>query len=398
MSRFKGYAPEQAYLLPPSVQDELSGNHLCFFIRHVVERLDLSSYEQAYAAEGGALYAPELMLSVWLYAYATGVTSARQLERRLVEDLPLRYLAAGARVDNWALSAFRRRHGRALNDSFTQVLEMARELGMGKLGRVAIDSTRIKASACRDRVDTEQHLRDLRADLRWQIRRWQQTVDRDDSDGGGMEVAIDQLEDKLAELPQRLERLRKSGLKKLSTTDPDARYLRCRGGHFELGYTGEIAVSDDHLIVAQRVTQNAADNASLLPMVEQTIQRCGAAPEQTLADSGFFSIENLKQMEAQHLDAYVPDSNQARSLNLGKRCRTTAKAAAHRRMRRKLRSKDGQATYARRKAIVEPVFGVLKQQRNLRQFRTCGLNNVASEFTLATLAYNLTRMHSAGLR
>ena len=94
MSRFKGYTPEQGYLLPPSVQDELSGNHLCFFIRQVVERLDLSGFEQAYAAEGGALYAPELMLGVWLYAYATGITSARQLERRLVEDLPLRYLAA----------------------------------------------------------------------------------------------------------------------------------------------------------------------------------------------------------------------------------------------------------------------------------------------------------------
>jgi transposase len=112
MSRFKSYTPEQAYLLPPSVQDELSGDHLCFFLRRVVERLDLSGFEQAYAAEGGALYAPELMLSVWLYAYATGITSARQLERRLVEDLPLRYLAGGARVDNWALSAFRRRHDR----------------------------------------------------------------------------------------------------------------------------------------------------------------------------------------------------------------------------------------------------------------------------------------------
>lgn len=397
MSRFKGYTPEQAYLLPPSVQDELSANHLCFFIRHVVDRLDLSGFEQAYAAEGGALYAPELMLSVWLYAYATGITSARQLERRLVEDLALRYLGAGARVDNWALSAFRRRHGRSLNDSFTQVLEMARELGMGRLGRVSIDSTRIKSSACRDRVDTEQHLRNLRADLRWQIRRWQQAVDRDDSDTGGMEVAIEHLEDKLAELPQRLERLRKSGLGKLSATDPDARFLRTRDG-FVLGYTGQIAVSDDHLIVAQRVTQSATDNASLVPMVEQTIARCGSAPQQTLADSGFFSIENLKKMEAQHLDAYVPDSNQARSLNLGKRCHTRAKAAVHRKMRRKLRSKEGHATYARRKAIVEPVFGTLKQQRNLRQFRTHGLEGVSAEFTLATLAYNITRMHAEGVR
>jgi transposase len=397
MSRFKSYSPEQAYLLPPSVQDELSGDHLCFFLRRVVERLDLSGFERAYAVEGGSLYAPELMLSVWLYAYATGITSARQLERRLVEDLPLRYLAAGARVDNWALSAFRRRHAKALNDCFTQVLEMARTLGMGRLGKVAIDSTRIKASACRDRLDTEQQLRDLRAQLRRQVRRWQQMLDRDDADSGGLEVAIEHLESKLAELPQRLERLRKSGLKKLSRSDPDARFLRTRSG-FDLGYTGEIAVSDDHLIVAQRVTQNAADNASLLPMVEQTVERCGSPPGQVLADSGFFSIANLKQMEAQKLDAYVPDSNLARSLNLGVRCRGKARAPAHRRMRRKLRSEDGGIVYGRRKAIVEPVFGVLKQQRGLRQFRTRGIANVGNEFTLATLAYNLTRMHALGAR
>jgi transposase len=397
MSRFKSYTPEQAYLLPPSVQDELSGDHLCFFLRRVVERLDLGGFEQAYAAEGGALYAPELMLSVWLYAYATGITSARQLERRLVEDLPLRYLAAGARVDNWALSAFRRRHAKALNDCFTQVLEMARTLGMGKLGKVAIDSTRIKASACRDRLDTEQQLRDLRADLRRQVRRWQQMLDRDDADSGGLEVAIEHLESKLAELPQRLERLKKSGLKKLSTTDADARFLRTRSG-FDLAYTGEIAVSDDHLIMAQRVTQNVTDNASLLPMVEQTVERCGSPPGQVLADSGFFSIENLKRMEAQNLDAYVPDSNLARSLNLGVRCRQKACAPAHQRMRRKLKTEEGKLVYGRRKAIVEPVFGVLKQQRGLRQFRTRGLANVGNEFTLATLAYNLTRMHALGVR
>src|SRR6201996_7170106 len=182
MSRFKDYSPDQAYLLPPSVRDELGEDHLCFFVRQVVQHLDLSSFERSYSAEGGTLYAPELMLSVWLYGYALGITSARQLERRMVEDLPLRYLAAGARVDNWALSAFRRRHQRALNDCFTQVLEMARELGMVKRGKVAIDSTRIKASACRDRLDSEQQLRDLRADLRRQVRRWQQMVDTDDAD------------------------------------------------------------------------------------------------------------------------------------------------------------------------------------------------------------------------
>jgi hypothetical protein len=103
-------------------------------------------------------------------------------------------------------------------------------------------------------------------------------------------------------------------------------------------------------------------------------------------------------MEAQDLDAYVPDSNLARSLNLGVRCRGKARTRVHQRMRRKLQTEDGRIAYGRRKAIVEPVFGVLKQQRGLRHFRTRGLHNVANEFTLATLAYNLTRIHAAGVR
>ena len=394
MSRFKVYIPDQAYLLPPSVRDELGEKHLCFFVRGVIERLDMSVFEQSYSLEGGELYAPQLMLGVWLYAYALGITSARQVERRVVEDLAFRYLAAGERVDNWALSAFRRRHGRALNDAFTQVLEWAQQQGMVKLGRVAIDSTRIAANASKDRVDSEQALRDTRAQLRRKVRSWQKEADRDDAEPGGLEVAIGELNKSLAEMPRRLERLKKSGLKKLSRTDQDARFMRQRGDKFVLGYSAEITVSDDHLIVAQRVTQNVTDNGSLVPMLDQTEQRCGAPPGAALADSGFFSIDNLNQMEQRNIDAYVPDSNMARTLNLGGRCRTRACAPAHRRMRAKLRSPAGEAAYARRKAVVEPVFGVLKQQRGMRQFRTRGLHNVNNEFTLATLAYNITRLKS----
>jgi transposase len=394
MSRFKVYNPEQAYLLPPSVRDQLSERHLCFFVREVIERLDMRVFEQSYSAEGGELYAPELMLGVWLYAYALGITSARLVERRLVEDLAFRYLAAGERVDNWALSAFRRRHNRALNDAFTQVLEWARSQGMGRLGRVAIDSTRIAANASKDCVDSEQSLRDTRAKLRRQVRAWQKAADRDDQqEPAGLEVAVAELNKALDEMPERLERLKKSGLKKLSRTDEDARFLRKRGG-FVLGYTGQIAVSDDHLIVAQRVTQNATDNESLVPMVDLVEQECGAPPGAVLADSGFFSVDNLNQMEQRNIDAYVPDSNMAQALNLGTSCRTRACAPAHRRMRAKLRSPAGKAAYARRKAVVEPVFGVQKQQRGMRQFRTRGLKKVENEFTLSNIAFNITRLYA----
>ena len=326
MSRFYPYSPEQGYLVPPHVAEELGSDHLCFFIRKVVSQLDLKAFTKSYSHEGGQLYAPELMLSVWLYAYATGMTSARRLSQRLVEDLALRYLSAGARVDNWALSAFRRRHALALNDAFTQVLEMARKLGLGKLGRVAIDSTRIKANASRDRVDTEQRLRNERAKLRRNIRRWQQACDQDDSEPGGLRVAIEDAERKLAELPRRLERLRKSGLKKRSRTDEDARFLRTRRG-FELGYTGELAMSEDHLVLAERVTQEPTDNASLAPMVERVKLQCGSPPEEVLADSGYFSVKNLEWLEEQKIKCLSPRLEHGAGVEPGEKMQGQGKGA-----------------------------------------------------------------------
>ena len=396
MSRFLPYNPDQAYLLPPSVKDELGADHLCFFVHAVVERLDLSAFERGYSEEGGALYAPALMLKVWLYAYALGMTSGRRLEQRIREDLALRYLAGGQRPDNWALSAFRRRHGRALNDGFTQVVEMARELGMGRLGVVAIDSTRIQAQASVEKIDTEQKLRNERARTRRQVRRWQQAcAGVDGEEGAGRQVPVGELQQRLAELPGRLKRLRKSGQAKLSRTDPEARFLRQARGRFTLGYTAEVGVSEDHLIVGQRVTQNAADNGSLVAMLEVVEEQSGSRAEKVVADSGFFSLENLREMESRGIDGYVPDSNLARELNTGQRCpaHNRPRHKIQQRMRQKLRSPAGRRLYARRKAIVEPVLGVLKQQRGMRQFRLRGLAKVGVEFTLAALAYNLTRLY-----
>jgi transposase len=398
MGRFLPYAPEQAYLLPPSVKDELGKDHLCFFIHQTVEHLDLSRFEQEYSIEGGELYHPALMLKVWLYAYAVGMTSARRLEQRIREDLGLRYLAGGARPDNWALSAFRRRHARGLNDVFTQVLEMARQMKLGRLGQVAIDSTRILAGASRNRLETEQRLRQERGKLRRAIRRWQKQCDAEDpNEGAGTEVKLEGLQQQLAEMPRRLEKLRKSGLKKLSRTDPEARFLRERSG-FVLGYTAEVAVNEDHLIVGQRVTQNAADNHSLIPLLEEAERQTGSTAEKVLADTGFFSLDNLEQLQARGLDVYLPDSNLARELNTGQRCPRTRLSARQRRMRQKLRSPAGRAVYGKRKALVEPVLGSLKEQRGMRRFRLRGMQKVAIEFSLATIAFNLTRLARISLR
>jgi transposase len=392
MGRFLPYEPDQAYLVPPSVKDELGEDHLCFFIHRAVEHMDLRSFEQEYSAEGGELYHPALMLKVWLYAYAVGMTSGRRLEQRIGEDLGLRYLAGGARPDNWALSAFRRRHARGLNDVFTQVLEMARGMKLGRLGQVAIDSTRMHAAASRNRLETEEQLRKERARIRRMIRQWQKLCDEDDpNEGAGMRLHLEKLQEQLQALPRRLERLRKSGMKKMSRTDEDARFLRERAG-FVLGYTAEAAVNEDHLIVGQRVTQNAADNHSLIPLVEEAERQSGTKAEKILADAGFFSLENIEELEARGLEVYVPDSNLARELNTGQRCPRMRLGKTQRHMRQKLRGPTGQAVYRRRKALIEPVWGTLKEQRGMRRFRLRGLEKVNIEFTLAAISFNLTRL------
>ena len=154
--------------------------------------------------EGRPAYHPALLLKVWLYAYALGVTSARRLEQRVREDLAFRYLAAGAGPDFWTLNQFRTRHARALNDLFTQVVELARSLGMGRLGHVAMDSTRVAANASRDRVETVAKLRAERAKIRRQIRRWQKQCDAQSCE----EAAGRQLSGKqMAALEKRLEEI-----------------------------------------------------------------------------------------------------------------------------------------------------------------------------------------------
>jgi transposase len=391
-------------LLPPHVGEVLGSDHLCFFVHRVVERLDLHGYTDSYAAEGGLLYHPSLMLKVWLYAYALGVTSSRRLERRIREDLAFRYLAGGAEPDYWALNAFRKRHARALNDSFTQVLELARQMGLRQMGTVAIDATRIKASASPDKVVKHRYVkvramrraRGERLQARLKVRRWQQACDAEDpneNSGSLIDVPLNAVE----HMPKALEKLPRPAREKIvrsSATDPDARFLRSRGGRFVLGYSAEIAVSNDHLIVAQRVTQEATDNASLDPMVDLIEATCAEPPGAVVADS-CYSNWNVERMEQRGVDAYVPDSNMARELNLGQKANDLRSTdPRHIRMRQKMRSERGTNLYRKRKALVEPVFGVLKTQRNLNSFRMRSLDKVATEFTLAAIAYNLTRLHN----
>lgn len=398
MGRFIHYAPEQAWLLPPRISDELGEEHLACFLHEAVERLDLSRFEAAYSEQGRPAYPPELLLKVWLYAYALGVTSSRKLEQRVREDLGFRFLAGSLKPDHWTLNEFRRRHGRALNDVFTQVVEGARRLGMGRLGRVAIDSTRIEADASPDRHDTVQKLRRERARIRQRIRRWQQQCDREEEPEGGAAAVPAGWRRRLEEIPRQLQQLRQSGQKRGSRSDPESRYLHRRGG-FCLGYTGEIAVSDDHLIVAQRVHQATHDHQSLAAMTEAVERECGERPEAVLADCGYHAAAQLEAVEAKGIETYVADRNLAIEFAGGPPAGPMNKRQRRRHpglheRRKRLREPPGRAAMARRKALVESVFGVLKQQRGMRRFRRRGLEAVGVQWALAATAYNLTRLYN----
>lgn len=397
MSRFLSYSPEQAYLLPPNVEQVLGGDHLCFFVHEVVEGLEVKRFCEEYGEEGGVLYHPSLMLKVWLYAYAIGLTSSRRVEQRVREDLAFRYLAGGARPDYWALNEFRRRHARGINDVFVQVLEMAQKLGLARLGTVAIDSTRVKANASPDRIDKIEQQRQERARKRRQVRRWQQACDADDpQQGAGATVGSACQDLQQMEMPKRLEPLPK--VLKRSRTDPDSRFLRERGGRFVLGYTGEVAVSEDHFIVAARVTQNAHDVHALVPMVDEVERTCRRRPQRVLADTGFYSNQNLAELQARAVDAYVADPNLAHELHSGIPSpgygRMQPSDPHLLAMRQKLRTPEGQRRYRQRKSIVEPVFGTLKEQRAMRKFQLRGLEKVNTEWIWAALAYNLGRLYA----
>src|ERR1043166_2008932 len=385
MSRFFAYDPDQAYLLPPNVKDVLGNEHLCFRLHQMVEQLEVSRFEEGYAAEGRIAYPPRMMLKVWLYAFCLGVNSTRRLERRVREDLAFRYLAGGLMPDHKTLSEFLRRHRRAINDVFTQVVQMARRAGLGELGHVAIDSTRVGADASRRKVMDWEQARQQWARDRRLVRRFQQKASQQDpEEDGGVRLSAEQQQ---ALAQQGVPALPKKGRQQVSRTDPESRFLRTARG-WELGYTADLAVSDDdHVIVATRVTQNATDNGSLLAMVEEVERQCRARPEKVTGDSGFFSGQAVREMKQRGIDLYLPDNNLRHEMRTGER----AEGIGRRRIRdpndQRMREK-----VPRGQGVVEPLFGILKEQRGMRRFRRRGLAAVTTEWMMAAIAYNLTRI------
>src|SRR5271155_2046828 len=205
MPTYQPYSPEQAELLPAHVKDVLGADHLCFVVHEVVEACDLRVFKKQEEDAGGQRpYDPRMLLKIWLYGFSVNVRTTRKLEQRIRQDLGFRYLAGGAEPDHKTLSEFHRRHREAITAMFTEVLLFLRRAGMARLGTVAIDSTRVKASASRDRLLRQDR---LGGGPRKKGERWQRELEDDPDRDPGMPVGQEQIE----QVRQQLKQLRQSG-------------------------------------------------------------------------------------------------------------------------------------------------------------------------------------------
>ena len=431
---YRPYEPQQEMLLPASLQDWLPQGHLAYFISDTVDALDLSAFYTRYAG-GGARnvpFHPAMMVKVLVYGYATGIFSSRKIERRLHEDLAFRMLAAGNFPRHRTVRDFRALHLKELSDLFVQVVKLAREMGLVKLGTVAIDGTKIKANASRHKAMSYERMQQTEGELKSQIDALldrAKATDAAESDEPELDIPaeIERREARLAAIVAARERLQerqreadiergrsegderkprdedgnpKGGRYKRefgepepkaqeNFTDPDSRIMKRAGGGFDASYNAQTAVDDTaHIIVAAELGNNAADVGQLVPMLAAVLANAGQAPEQALADAGYRSEKNFEDLAASPTELVVAMGRE------GKRCADVdAKANPHTAaMAAKLQTDAGKAAYRRRKWIAEPPNGWIKSVLGFRQFSLRGLHRVQAEFKLVCLALNLRRM------
>jgi transposase len=424
---FRPFDRDQMLLMPPSLHDWVSEDHLARFIADLVETFDLSAIEDTYTEERGyPPYHPRMMVGVLLYAYCTGTYSSRKIAAKLADSVAFRFLAAGNQPDFRTISEFRRRHGEALAALFTQGLRLCRKAGLVKLGRVAIDGTKIKANASKHKAMSYGRMKQAEAALEQEVAellRRAEAADRDEDERYGPDRRGDELPAELARRQSRLATLREAqaaleaeareraqaegkdpdGARppdkaQRNFTDPESRIQKTPDGYIQ-GYNAQIAVDGGpaQIIVAQHVTPAAPDVQELVPAVTAITQGLRRKPREVLADAGYWSEANVDALEAKGIAPFIATKRQKHSEPppAAPRGRPPARLSVRDRMARKLATRSGQKVYALRKTIVEPVFGQIKQARGFRQFLRRGLERVQQEWALICLSHNLLKLHAA---
>jgi transposase len=419
---FRPYDQDTLLLMPPSVRDWVAPDSLPAYIDALVGELDLGPFLAAHdEPRGMPPYHPALMLKVLLYGYAVGVTSSRKLEERLRSDVGFMFLAGGARPDHKTISEFRRRHLAALSGLFLESLRLCQAAGMVKLGRVALDGTKVKASASPHKAMSYGRMAEREAALEAEVARILAEAEAIDAaeDAAFGEARGDELPELLRRPETRLARIReaKAALEaearersgdpdavpdpkaQRNFTDPDSRIMLSKPDGFIYGYNAGAIVDDAHqVIVATSLTVETTDSRSLPDLVDQVEANTGRRPRRLLADAGYLSDDNLAHLETRGIDAYVAVKRDRHSAPPPAAPRGRIPKALDRRgrMARKLRTKRGRAHYARRKVIVEPVFGQIKEARRFRRFGLRGRAKVTAEWHLVCAVHNLGKLFTSG--
>jgi transposase len=446
MSNFRPTDRETGFLMPPSVDEWLPEQHLARFVVEVVEGLDLRAMSQSYRGSGSASYHPAVLLSILVYGYATGVFSSRKLERATYDSVAFRFIAGNEHPDHDTIAAFRRRFLKQIEALFVEVLKLAREMGLLKMGTVALDGTKIHANASRHSALSYEHAGKIEAQLKAEVTELLAKAEASDQadvpDGMSIPGELARRKTRLAKLAEarakiearakeRFEReqaeyearlaVRKAkteatGKKpsgkppqppvdgplptdQINLTDEESRIMPVAGGGFEQCYNAQAVVAADSLlVVATDVVQAANDKQQLEPMVE----KLKALPDELgqvetlLADNGYFSAANVTTCEATNIVPLIATGREVHHPSLAERFATVptapqdptpVQAMAHR-----LKTAEGKKLYALRKQVPEPVFGIIKSVLGFRQFLLRGLDCARGEWSLVTMAWNMKRM------
>jgi transposase len=449
--RFKNIDRNTAMLLPPDLRDWVAEDDLVHFVIAAVERLPLSRFAVNDKGCGDEQYPPHLLLALLIYCYANGVFSSRRIERATYRDIAVRYLCADTHPDHDTICAFRRNNLAAVAVAFVEVLELAREMKLLKLGNVSIDGTHVKASATKDKNFTYQRAQELRAQLRLDVdallQKAEQT-DRHDEDPQTLpdeiarrEKLLRKMDEACARLEQRAkaraeteradyerkvaEREQREGSRKgpepkppratpepdeqINLTDADSSLMRKskREGYTQ-SYNAQAAVDADgtQLIVGARVSTCASDANELEPDLKSIPASLGA-PAAALADCGYVNGAAFARIAATaaapqlYISVHREDAHAERRYDYRPSDRIkppkTITDPLLMAMAEKLKTKEGRSLYRKRACSVEPAFGIIKHVLGFRQFLLRGLQKVSGEWQLVCVAYNLKRLHTLQL-
>jgi transposase len=419
---FRPYDQDTLLLMPPSVRDWVDPDGLPAFISDLVDDLDLAPFLAAHdEARGMPPYHPAMMLKVLLYGYAIGVRSSRKLEERLKSDVGFMFLAGGTHPGHKAIGEYRRRHLEAFHALFLDILLLCQAAGLVKLGRVALDGTKLKADASKHKAMSYARMDEREAALEAEVTRIlaeAEAVDAAEDERYG-DARGDELPPELRTREGRLRAIREARAAleaearersgdpeavpepkaQRNFTDPDSRIMRSKPDGWIQGYDVGAVVDEAHqVIVATGLTASTTDTGSLPDLVDGVEANTGRRPKRLLADAGYQSDENLGHLTDRGIDAYVATRRDQHSVPPppAPRGRIPRDLSPRERMARKLRTKKGRDHYRRRKSIVEPVFGQIKEAMGFRRFSLRGKEKVSAEWHLVCAVHDLGKLFRSG--